>query len=150
MFTPKNTGCSNHYGLKCRFSKNELQVSISFVEAVMKLVISERKSLLVLTYIILTIMAFYGPNAELLGNIKLTIWQYERPILDIQHYILNVGLLLAVDVLSFVVNGIALWKLCNINVFESMKKLQKDFWMIFAVGESVLLMEVKINVSNLN
>ena len=111
----------------------------------MKLVISERKSLLVLTYIILTIMAYYGPNAELLGNIKLTIWQYERPISDIQAYILNVGLLLAVDVLSFIVNAIALWKLCNINVFDSMKKLQKDFWMIFAVGESVLLMEVKFN-----
>ena len=112
----------------------------------MKLVITERKSLLVLTYIILTIMAYYGPNAELLGNIKLTIWQYERPILDIQHYILNVSLLMAVDLLSFVVNGIALWKFCNINVFEFTKKLQKDFWMIFAVGESVLLMEVKFNL----
>ena len=56
----------------------------------MKLVISERQSLHALTYMSLIIMAYFGPNAEFLGNIKLKIWQYQNPIADIEAYIYRV------------------------------------------------------------
>ena len=89
----------------------------------MKLVLSERKSVNTLTYLICIVMAYYGPNAEILGNIKLSIWQFDRPIADIEAYISKVSILLGVDLLSLVVSGIILQMICGINVLKTLRKL---------------------------
>ena len=111
-------------------------------DAARKLVINERKSINALTYMIIVIMAYYGPNAELLGNIKLTIWQFQKPISDIQDYLFNISLLLIVDIFSFVFNGFLLWQFCQINVVKMLKKIQHELWIVFAIAEGFLLMEV--------
>ena len=107
-----------------------------------ELILSERQSLHAFTYLTLIIMAYYGPNAEILGNIKLRIWQFQNPITDIYIYVYNVGLWLSVDVLSLIVNGILLWHFCNINVMNNLKKLQTTYWLIFAIAEAYIFMEV--------
>ena len=108
----------------------------------MGLVLGERKSINTLSYLLLIVMAFFGPNAELLGNIKLQIWQFQRPILDIDAYILRVSLLMVVDLLSLAVNGILIWKICQVSIFKVFKKLQKSFWYLFAVAEAYVIIEV--------
>ena len=108
----------------------------------MNLVLNERKSLSTLTYIIVIIMAYFGPNAELLGNVKLAIWHFQKPIKDIEAYVINVCLLLAVDLLSLVFNGILLWYSCKTNIFKVLNKLQKEFWYAFAIIEAFSLVEV--------
>ena len=123
--------------------KNQLFTNTFIIsEDVMSLVLSERKSINTLTYLILIIMAYFGPNAKLLGNIQLKIWQYQRPIVDIEAYIIKVSLLMAVDIGSLVINGIVIWKSCGINVMEILKKLQKSYWIFFALAEAYVLMEV--------
>ena len=109
----------------------------------MNLVLLERKSINTFTYVMLIIMAYFGPNAEVLGNVKLKIWQFQRPISDIYSCILKVSLLMAVDLLTLVINGILIWKICDINILQILKKLQKEYWMYFAVAEAYVLMEVK-------
>ena len=109
----------------------------------MNLVLLERKSINTFTYVMLIIMAYFGPNAEILGNVKLKIWQFQRPIPDISACILKVSLLMAVDLLTLVINGILIWKICDINILQILKKLQKEYWMYFAVAEAYVLMEVK-------
>ena len=113
----------------------------------MNLVLNERKSFMSLTYIAVILMAYFGPNAKILGNIQLTIWQFQQPIDDIQTYVMNISLLLAADFLSFIINGVLLWYYCSINVLEVTKKLQQSFWIIFAIAEAFLLMEVLQNVT---
>ena len=112
----------------------------------MNLVLLERKSINTFTYVMLIIMAYFGPNAEILGNVKLKIWQFQRPIPDIYACILKVSLLMAVDLLTLVINGLLIWKICCINIFHILKNLQKEYWMYFAVAEAYVLMEVKCNV----
>ena len=34
------------------------------------------ESVIPFTYLLTFLMAYYGPNAEILGNIKLTIWPH--------------------------------------------------------------------------
>lgn len=102
----------------------------------------ERKSFMPLAYIALICMAYFGPNANLLGNIQLKIWQYQRPIEDIEQYITNVSLFLAMDFASFTINGILLWNLAKINILKVMNKIQKEFWIMFAISEAFHLMEV--------
>ena len=115
----------------------------------MKLVIGERKALNVLTYLVLILMAYFGPNAKLLGNIQLSIWQFQRPIQDIEAYVFKITLLLGVDLLSVIVNAGMLWYFCNINMLKLLMKLQKAFWYVFAIAEAFIVMEVICTLKNL-
>ena len=112
----------------------------------MKLVICEKQSLHVITYMTLIVMAYYGPNAEILGNIKLNIWQFNRPIADIEKYVTNVSMWLSIDFLSLIINGILLWQFCKINILKILKKLQQKYWFIFAIAEAYVMMEVNLDL----
>ena len=96
-----------------------------------------------MTYILLNIMAFFGPNGEILGNIRLTIWHYQA-ITDIGAFTQTIGTLLCVDFLSFLINGILLWTFCKINIVTELKNLQKQFWFYMACMEAVVFLEVLI------
>ena len=122
--------------------KNSFYYSIQIADDVQKLLMGERASLHSLTYMILILMAYYGPNAELLGNIKLAIWHFDRPITDIDAYLFNITLLLVVDLLSLVFNGILIWYHCNINILKMIQISQKEFWHVFAFVEAFILNEV--------
>ena len=120
----------------------ELLNSFQFLEAAKILVLSERKSFMTMTYIVLIMIAYFGPNAQHLGNIQLEIWHFEKSIKDIYLYAKKVSLLLAVDFLSFIINGILLAYFSGINLLKVMKTLQQEFWIAFAITEGFLLMEV--------
>ena len=127
------------------FSSNSLAQ-----ENLEELVLTERiASVIPFTYLLTFLMAYYGPNAEILGNIKLTIWQYQG-VTDIEGYIKNLCLLLVIDFSSFVTNGIVLWTMCKINVFKVLKKVQQQFWLIMAIQEAFLFFEVKSDMHSPN
>ena len=105
------------------------------------LVLGER-SLEPLTFIIITLMAYLGPNAEILGGMKYKLWQYQGTIPDIQEYCLKVSLLLIPDFCSFIINAIILWLYCRINILDSLKDIQKTFWIVFMFVENLHMLEV--------
>ena len=108
-----------------------------------KLVMTERiETLVPATYMLCFLMGWFGPNAELLGNIKLDFWQYQ-PVEHLGPFLQNLGVLLIVDFLSFIINGINLWKFARINILKSLQILQKDFWLLMAVYEWTLFVEVR-------
>ena len=122
--------------------KLELKVDLWITGKIKELVLTERQSLHAFTYLTLIIMAFYGPNAEILGNIKLSIWQFQNPITDINAYLFNIGLWLFVDFFSIIMNGVLLWHFCKINIMWILNKLQRNYWLLFAIAEAYSLMEV--------
>ena len=122
-----------------------LEFKIDFIvkEDLDKLIVTERsESIVPLIYALCFLMAFYGPNADNFGNIKLSLWQYQA-ISDPKEYVLNICLLGSVDSLSFVFNGVLLWATCQINVLETLKNLQKDYWLLFAIQISHSLIQVR-------
>ena len=64
-----------------------------------------------MTYIAVMAMAYYGPNAEIMGSVNLKIWHHQNVIDDIEAFAINVGLLAGVDFISFIINGFIVWKL---------------------------------------
>ena len=111
------------------------------------LVLTERVEVIVpVTYLIMMVMAFYGPNAEIMGNVKLRIWHHQSPIEDINVFLVNLGLLIVVDVFGFVTSGLLLWKYCQVNVIKVLQKIQKKFWYLLLVTEGYLLIEVSLTV----
>ena len=114
-----------------------------------EIVLTERtETMIPLLYLTLTLMAFYGPNAEILGNIKLNIWHHQSQIFDIETFVWNLLILFFVDILSFVANGLLVWKYCNVNVLAVLLKIQKSFWFFMANCEALLLMLVSMKCHN--
>ena len=107
-----------------------------------ELVLTERiETLVPLTYMICFAITYYGPNAEILGNFKLDLWQF-KPILDIGNYMKSVFILFIVDFMSLVINGIILPTTCNINIFKICQNIQSEFWLIMAVQQAWSLAQV--------
>ena len=106
------------------------------------LVLTERvETVIPLLFITTFVMAVYGPNAELIGNVKLTIWQYEA-VTDINELLKNICLFFAIDFSSAIVNGLLLWTTCKINCLKTLKKMQKEFWHILGIQEALLFLVV--------
>ena len=106
------------------------------------LVLTERiETLVPLTYMICFAIAYYGPNAEILGNVKLDLWQF-KPVLDFGNYMKNVFTLFVVDFMSLLINGVILWTTCNINIFKILKNIQSEFWLIMAAQQAFSLAQV--------
>ena len=106
------------------------------------LVITERVEFIVPgTFILMILIAFYGPNAYLLGNIKLTLWHFQE-IKDIQKLLEILSLLLAIDFTSFIINASLLWVKLKVNAFIVLQKVQSKLWIYMAIIECCLFWEV--------
>ena len=111
-------------------------------EMIAELTLTERiETLVPLTYMICYAIAYYGPNAEILGSVKLDIWHF-KSVLDIGNYMKNLFVLFGVDFMSLIINGIILQTTCNINIIKMLKKIQSEFWLIMAVQQAYSLTEV--------
>ena len=113
------------------------------------LILTERiETIIPMAYLALMLMAYYGPNAEILGSVKLTIWHYRSSITDISEFVKNLSLLLVIDGSSLIINGILLWIFCKTNVLKVMQNQQKLFGYYMLVVEGFLLTEVISITSN--
>ena len=92
-------------------------------------------------------MAYYGPNGELIGNVKLTLWQYQA-VTDINKFLENIFFLFAIDLSTAVINGLLLWTTCKLNCLKTLKNIQKEFWHIMSVQEASAFLTVRM-VKNL-
>ena len=111
-------------------------------EIIEELSLTERiETIVPLTYMICFAIAYYGPNAEILGNVKLDLWQY-KPVLDFGNYIRGVFILFVIDFMSLFLNGIILLTTCKINIFNILQSLQNEFWIIMAVQQAWSLAQV--------
>ena len=86
-----------------------------------------------LVYVTTVLIAYYGPNAQILGNIGNSYWQYEA-IDDIGTLVIALSLMFVVDTCSAIISGVILWKLCDINFVRKSCKILKDNWTIIAVN----------------
>ena len=98
-----------------------------------------------LTYIAIMAMAYFGPNAEIMGSVKLQIWHHENIIEDFGAFAKNILILFAVDFLSFIINGLLIWKFCKINLLKVLLSIQKRYWTFMVFIEASLLNEVSLN-----
>ena len=101
--------------------------------AVLDLVLAELcEGLAPLAYALSFAMAFYGPNAELLGNVKSEYWQYTA-VEDVSWtFMVMLGLFL-VDIVTLALNSSILWIFSRVNLFEEFGSVLKKYWFILAV-----------------
>ena len=119
--------------------------SIAAMEDIEELVLVERvETVMPIIYILCFLMAFYGPNAEILGGVKASFWHYRGYVSDINPFLENLFLFLFVDFCSGIINGLAIWKFCKINPLKMLMDVQNKYWVVMAVQEAFLTFEVKL------
>ena len=112
------------------------------VKAVLALIINESVEILMpIAYVVTLLMAYYGPNAEILGNIKNSEWQY-MAIEDIGSSMKWMGLLFSVDIVSAVICIVLIYCFCKINILRMYLQIQNQLWYILAIEEAYILTEV--------
>ena len=94
-----------------------------------------------IAYALCLLLAYYGPNAEILGNIKNSDWQYAA-IEDIVSTYKWTGILFTVDIASGVLSLIVLWWCCKINILRMYLQIQDYIWYILAIEQAYMLTEV--------
>ena len=125
-----------------KYSKKE-NSRIEAQEELQELVMNERvETIIPLTYILCFLLGYYGPNAEWLGNIQLTLWQFQG-VTNVRTFLETLFLLVSIDFMSGIINGLILWKICKINIFKTLLDIQKEFWIVMAIQEGYLFCEVK-------
>ena len=103
------------------------------VESLITLTLSELVEVIVpLTFLVSFVICYYGPNSQLLGNVRSSYFHYV-PISNIDRFIENLFLFLGIEVVTVLTTGILLWMFCRINIIRAYLVLVKEFWLIMAI-----------------
>ena len=98
-----------------------------------KLVLTEILEILApLSYLITVLLAYYGPNAEILGNIRNGCWHF-KPIQHIGQLVFHVAIMFIIDSSSAVIVGYWLLKACSINFVNETFKVIREKWDAIAI-----------------
>ena len=86
-----------------------------------------------LCYLVCFIMAYYGPNAHVIGNILNSYWHFSA-VEDVGESIAYLCLFFFVDLLSLMTCTILLQMYCRINLYNVFVTLQNEFGWLFNVA----------------
>ena len=116
-------------------------------EELISLILAEILEILVpLSYIATFTTAYYGPNANILGNIRNDYWQY-IPVDDPGKLVHAVFQMFLIDFSSAIVGGLLLWKFCSINFVKEICKVMKSHWLLVAIKLSNHLNVVSLEIT---
>ena len=85
-----------------------------------------------LAFLVAFVVAYYGPNSDLFGNVCAEIWQYVA-IEDINGTVKSLFMLFFIDFCSTVLSGIILWIYCKINLLKVLTALEMEYGLAFCV-----------------
>ena len=84
------------------------------------------------SFILAFSVAYYGPNAIIIGGIKNELWHYKR-VEDILKYLNGSFQMILLDSISAIISFILLRIFCNINAFEECVKVIKRYGVLTTV-----------------
>ena len=113
-------------GLEIARKNNETDVE-NQIKLLQDLILNEMIEVMApLAYLICFMVAYYGPNAGLIGNIRNSYWQY-KAVEDVAHTIQFVLMFLLIDFSSALIGYFLLWKVYRINLYRAYIVIQNEF-----------------------
>ena len=79
------------------------------------------------------LIAYHGPNAEIIGGVKMNLWQH-TPMEDLPSFSKDLILMFFVELMASIISGILLWKFASINYVKEGYKVLKVFWPIMSIA----------------
>ena len=82
--------------------------------------------------------AYFGPNAEIIGNVKLELWGHVK-VQSLLDQLWNVGLFIIIDSLRAISIAFILWRLCKLNLYAAYCYVVKRYgWFILFYGATMI------------
>ena len=106
------------------------------------------EALVPVTFCICLLLSYYGPNAELMCNIKSSHFHC-TPIENIGKYVENLGFFFLADMVSLITTGLFLWFFARINIYRAYACLQQEFGTIMTLIVATLILIVRIIIEAL-
>ena len=94
-------------------------------------------------YLCSFVIAYYGPNAHLIGNVKNDYWQFER-VTDLTKKLENVLILLAIELSRGIIFGITLWHFCRLNMYLAYCYIVRHYGLFILFFGSAVINGVKL------
>ena len=91
-----------------------------------------------LVYFLCFCSAYYGPNADLIGNIGNSYWQYNA-VKDVGKTIENISMFFFIDFGSLVISGALLWTLTRVSLYRAFCFYQKEYGVVFLINLTCIL-----------
>ena len=82
-------------------------------------------------YLLTFLIAYHGPNATILGNIKNGYWSFSA-VEDATKVLKGIGLMFFFDCTFGMISGLMLWKFANLQMLKEYCVVLKDYWPIIA------------------
>ena len=101
------------------------------------------EALVPVTFCICLLLSYYGPNAELMCNIKSSHFHC-IPIENIGKYVEKLGFFFLADIISLITTGLFLWFFARINIYQAYVCLQKEFGTIMTLNVATGILVVRI------
>jgi hypothetical protein len=125
--------------------KEAEKVTKEKTEAILRLFAIETVEILApLTFAITFLIAYYGPNATILGNIRNSDFGNQE-VKDVEGFVRELMIMFFVDCGSLIISGAIFWKVASINMLQEGYKMMKLYWPLIAVKVGLNLFEVIIN-----
>ena len=80
-----------------------------------------------IAYVLCLLMAYYGPNGSILGNIRNEYWSF-KGIHNLEKLLAGIFKMFAIDVISLATGAILLWKFSSIDFVEETCKAMKKYF----------------------
>ena len=96
-----------------------------------------------LAFMICFLAAYFGPNGDILGDVRNSYWQYQA-VENLNEYISQIGLLFFIDLCSLIVGSSLLWIFCGINLYRAYIILQEEFGYLLLANLTMAISSVRL------
>ena len=117
-----------------KVKKNDKKSVEETTELLQDLIVNEMVEFITpIMYLLCFVTAFYGPNANLIGNISNSKWHFVA-VDDLGHSVTLICLFFTLDLLSAVISFGVLWKFRQINLYRVLAAIQTEFGYVFTLN----------------
>jgi hypothetical protein len=125
-----------------RTNRNKKIVSFENDTDLQVLVLNEKTVYVVpLAYFICFLVAYFGPNAWIIGNVGNTSWHFGK-VEDLESPVVIMVAMFLVDLVAIALWAFILKIFCGISFLKGYMYTQKKYWLIMAIHEAYALNEV--------
>ena len=150
-------GCDFCINMLCSFAtmwlKNKPSSELNDnrqIQAIMTQLINEFVEFIMpITYCICYLMAYFGPNADLMGNVKNDSWQYTSVdnIEELKEVLFWNFMMVIVDLGSTILTILLLYWYSKINILRMYVQMQDQMWYMLAIQQGYIVSEVSFTTN---
>ena len=115
---------NNHENEKRRIERTEESLNLIVIEII--------EILVPFTYVITFLMAFYGPNGGIIGNIRNSDFHYKE-VSDVSSFMEDLIGMFFIDLVGCLVTGVIMWKYASVEMLSEGYKVLKFFWPMISI-----------------